>query len=117
MTIVLYGIANCDTVRKARAWLTSQDIAHTFHDFRKDGLETVQLAAWQLALGWEALLNRRGTTWRQLEAEQKDAVLDAASALPRMLAAPAMIKRPILETPDGVYLGFSEIQYQQVFGR
>ncbi len=116
MTIVMYGIANCDTVRKARAWLKSQDIAHTFHDFRKDGLDAVQLAAWQQALGWEELLNRRGTTWRQLDAEQKDGVVDAASALPLMLAAPAMIKRPILETPDGVHLGFSETQYQQVFG-
>lgn len=117
MTITLYGIANCDNVRKARAWLTSQEIAHTFHDFRKDGLDAIQLAAWQQALGWEALLNRRGTTWRQLDARQKDDVVDAASALTLLLDAPAMIKRPVLQTPDGVHLGFSDTQYQTIFGR
>lgn len=117
MSIVMYGIANCDTVRKARAWLKAQDIACTFHDVRKDGLDAARLQAWQQALGWEALLNRRGTTWRQLEEEQKAAVVDAASALPLMLAAPALIKRPILETPDGLHLAFSAAQYAAVFGR
>lgn len=117
MNVVLYGIANCDTVRKARAWLKAQDIAHVFHDLRKDGLEASRAVTWQQALGWEALINRRGTTWRQLSEAQKAGVTDPDSALALMLASPALIKRPILEAAGSVHLGFKETQYAEIFSR
>jgi Spx/MgsR family transcriptional regulator len=97
MTITLYGITNCDTVKKARAWLTAQGVDYTFHDFKKQGVPADRLQAWTAAVGWEKLVNRQGTTWRKLEPQAQAAVKDAASAQALMLAQPSVIKRPVVE--------------------
>jgi arsenate reductase (glutaredoxin) len=105
--ITLYGIPNCDTVKKARKWLDAAGVAHRFHDVRKDGLDAARLAGWVAGLGWEAVLNRNGTTFRKLPDAAK-ADLDAAKASALMLADPAMIKRPVVEYPGGLLVGFKE---------
>lgn len=103
----LYGISNCDSVKRARAWLAEQGVAHEFHDFKKASVPAAALEAWIAALGWEALLNRRGTTWRQLDAAAQAAVVDAAGARALMQARPSVIKRPVVEWPGGrVSVGF-----------
>ncbi len=110
----LYGIKKCDTVRKARRWLEQRDIDYHFHDVREHGLTRARLAAWVKDLGWEALLNRRATTWRQLPATQRGA-LDRATAMHLMLEHPALIKRPVLEVDNRHYLGFKEELYSELF--
>ncbi len=95
--ITLYGIANCDTVKKARAWLTAKGLQHHFHDFKKHGVPADALQGWLQALGWEALVNRRGTTWRQLDGAAQAAVCDAASAAALLVQRPSAIKRPVVE--------------------
>lgn len=106
----LYGIPNCDTVRRARAWLASRGIDHQFHDFKKAGVPPARLDDWLRELGWEALLNRRGTAWRALPEATRAAVNDAASARAVMLSQPSTIKRPVVEWGDarGVSVGFDE---------
>ena len=104
--IILYGIPNCDTVKKARAWLTDHGHSHEFHDFKKHGVPAHKLALWAEAAGWETLLNRKGTTWRQLDAATQAGVHDAASAQALMLAHPSAIKRPVVEWGDAVTVGF-----------
>jgi Spx/MgsR family transcriptional regulator len=108
--ICLYGIKNCDTIKKARNWLESNGIDYRFHDYRADGLERAQLEAWAQELGWEALLNKRGTTWRAQPDAVKDNI-DAASAITLMLQQPAMIKRPLLDTGPARHLGFKAADY------
>ena len=104
--ITLYGIKNCDTVKKAREWLEEAGVEHRFHDFRKDGLDADLIDAFEESLGWEALLNTRGTTWRKLDDADKNGV-DATKAKALMLAHDAIIKRPVWEK-DGEYkLGFA----------
>ena len=110
--MILYGISNCDTVRKTRKWLNERGIEYTFHDFRKDGLNPVQLRAWVAELGWETLINKRGTTWRKLPQETRDN-MDETLALAVMEDQPAIIKRPVLEHSRGTLVGFSTNQYQQ----
>ncbi|MGK6321596.1 ArsC family reductase [Sphingomonas sp. DT-51] len=113
--ITLHGIPNCDTVKKARAWLAGHDVAHGFHDFRKDGLDAALLDGWIDRLGWQVLLNRAGTTFRKLpEADRAD--LDRARAAALMLAQPAMIKRPVLVHDDGIEVGFKPERYETLFG-
>lgn len=114
MNTVLFGIPNCDTVRKARQWLDGNDIPYRFHDFRKDGLDATQLKHWCEALGWESLLNRRGTTWRQLP-EAARAGIDATRAQALMLAQPSLIKRPVLQTGSTLEVGFTADRYQTLF--
>ncbi|MES2977888.1 MAG: ArsC family reductase [Pseudomonadota bacterium] len=105
--ITLYGIPNCDTVKKARAWLSDHGVAHAFHDFKKLGVPPDRLAAWEQAVGWEKLLNRQGTTWRKLDAGAQFAVVDAASAQALMLSQPSIVKRPVVEWNNGkVTVGF-----------
>lgn len=104
--IILYGIPNCDTVKKARAWLSERGLAYTFHDFKKQGVPPAQLARWTQAAGWEKLLNRKGTTWRQLDAAAQAAVVDGASAQSLMLANASAIKRPVVDWGDGITVGF-----------
>jgi arsenate reductase len=104
--IILYGIPNCDTVKKARAWLVSQGLAHTFHDFKKAGVPPERLIAWEAAVGWPNLLNRQGATWRKLDAAAQAGVTDAASAQALMLNQPSVIKRPVVEWGDGITVGF-----------
>tara|TARA_R110002167_G_scaffold70821_5_gene199936 strand:+ start:1445 stop:1786 length:342 start_codon:yes stop_codon:yes gene_type:complete len=112
--ITLYGISNCDTIKKARAWLSNNEIEYTFHDYRKQGLERDQLEAWADELGWESLLNRRGTTWRQLP-ESIRASVDRDQAISLMLDKPAMIKRPLLDLGQSRKLGFKDSDYQSYF--
>ena len=104
MGVVVYGIPNCDTVKKARAWLAARGIDHAFHDYRTQGVPAEHLDAWLAALGWEALVNRRGTTWRKLDPALQAGVVDAASARVLMLANPSVIRRPVVEH-DGHVLG------------
>ena len=104
---VLYGIPNCDTVKKARAWWQAQGRTLTFHDFKRGGVPPERLDEWLVKVGWERLLNRKGTTWRQLDAGVCDGVTDAASAKRVMLAHPSVIKRPVVEWAGGdVSVGF-----------
>ena len=106
--ITVYGIPNCDTVRRARAWLTDHGREHRFHDLRKDGLPPQRLDAWLAAAGWERLVNRQGTTWRKLAGPDQAAVVDAASARAVLLAHPSLVRRPVVEWGDdaGITVGF-----------
>lgn len=110
---ILFGISNCDTVRKARHWLSTHDVDFEFHDFRKDGLERATLERWCQSLGWEALLNKRSTSWRNIADEEK-AALDETKAIDLMLETPTLIKRPVLVLDDDVVLGYSDKQYSQL---
>ncbi len=105
--ITVYGIPNCDTVKKARAWLVSQGIEHNFYNFKIHGVPTVELAHWVKAFGWEKLLNRQGTTWRKLDATVQAGVVDADSAMALMQTQPSVIKRPVVVWGTGdVTVGF-----------
>ncbi len=105
--ITLYGIPNCDTVKKARAWLTEHAVPYQFHDFKKQGVPPAQLDAWLQDAGWETLLNRKGTAWRKLDAATQAAAVDAASARALVLTQASIIKRPVVVWADGgVMVGF-----------
>lgn len=104
---VCYGIPNCDTVKRARTWLAEQGVPYRFHDFKKAGVPADRLDAWLAAVGWEALVNRRGLMWKKLDEAQRAKVVDAPSARALMLATPSVIKRPIVEwTDDRIAVGF-----------
>jgi Spx/MgsR family transcriptional regulator len=112
MTTTLYGIPNCDTVKRARAFLAAQGVAVQFHDFKKAGVPSDRLAAWIASAGWQRLLNRQGTTWRKLDEATQAAVTDATSASALMLAQASVIKRPVVEWADGsITVGFDEAAY------
>lgn len=112
MSVVLYGIPNCDTVRKARRWLDARGIAHDFHDYRKQGVPRAKLERWVAKAGWEALLNRRGTAFRKLpESLQTD--LDAPKAFALMEAHPATIRRPVVEQGVTLLIGFDEAAWAE----
>jgi arsenate reductase len=115
MPVTLYGIPNCDTVKKARVWLGEAGVDFRFHDFRKDGLDADLLQSWINQLGWEKLLNKAGTTFRKLPDDAK-AHLDAASAKALMLEQPAMIKRPVMDKDGSFSVGFKPDNFQQRFG-
>ena len=106
--IDVYGIPNCDTVKRARAWLDEHGVAYTFHDFKKQGVPEAELDQWLKNPGWEALVNRRGTTWRKLDEATRNAVVDAASARTVLVANPSLIKRPVVNwgAKTGVTTGF-----------
>jgi arsenate reductase len=106
----LYGIPNCDTMKKARAWLDSHGVEHEFHDYKKSGVERAKLDAWVQSVGWEVLLNRAGTTFRKLPDSAK-ANLTEARAVKLMLEQPSMIKRPVLERGKTLLVGFSPEKY------
>ncbi|MFT2090679.1 ArsC family reductase [Paraglaciecola sp. 2405UD69-4] len=110
----LYGIKNCDTIKKAKAWLSANNVEFTFHDYRADGLELEWLQNAEQALGWEQMLNKRGTTFRQLSDEQKQNI-NKESAMSLMLEHVAMIKRPILIHNNQYFIGFKADQYSEVF--
>lgn len=115
--ITLYGIPNCDTVKKARAWLSAQGLEYQFHDFKKQGVPELQLDTWIKALGWEPLVNTRGTTWRRLDDATRAGVTDAASARNLMLAQPSVIKRPVVQWSDGLMsVGFDAKAWQSRVG-
>ena len=111
-SIALYGIPNCDTVKRARAWFADQDLAVNFHDFKKAGVPPDRLDAWIASTGWERVLNRKGSTWRQLDEAAKAAVVDSNSARAVMLAQPSTIKRPVVVWPDGrITVGFEAAEF------
>lgn len=110
--IELYGIPNCDTVRKARTWLEGRGIGYVFHDYKKEGADPAKLAAWSDAAGWEALLNRRGTTFRAL-AEADRAGIDRAKALRLMQTSPSLIRRPVVEHGGGLLVGFAPAEWER----
>ena len=112
--ITLYGIPNCGTVKKARAWLGERGAAHAFHDFKQQGVPEAALDVWLAALGWEALVNRKGTTWRKLDDATRAAVVDAASARRVLLAQPSLIRRPVVQWASGaVTAGFDAADWQR----
>ena len=111
---VVYGIKNCDTVKKACKWLDQHDIEFTFHDFRKDGLTKSKVQSWLKEIDWETLVNKRGTTWRKLNDTQKSQI-NKTSATKLMVEQPTLIKRPVLEIGTQVFVGFSPENYQSVF--
>ncbi len=112
--ITIYGIPNCDTMKKARKWLDEQEIEYRFHNYKTEGLDESLLSAWVDELGWEALLNKRGMMWRKLDDEIKSSI-DKASAIKIMLETPSIIKRPVLDAGDSRYVGFNARTYQQIF--
>ena len=117
--VSLYGIPNCDTVKKARLWLTAQGLEFTFHDFKKQPPERATVAAWLQQVPHSVLINRKGTTWRALHDERKAAIVDDDSALELMLELPSVIKRPVLhikqQFDQQFHVGFSDAQYRQIF--
>jgi Spx/MgsR family transcriptional regulator len=110
----MFGIPNCDTVKKARDWLDGQGIAFTFHDYKKLGADAAQVARWCEAAGWEKVLNRAGTTFRKLPEADRES-LDAAKAVALMVANPSCIKRPVVEHPGGILVGFKPDEWTAAF--
>ena len=109
----LYGIPNCDTVRRARAWLAEHGVEHHFHDLKKHGVPEIELDRWLAAAGWEQLVNRKGTTWRGLEETKRSAVVDSAHARILLLQHASVIKRPVVEWTDGaITVGFDAADWQ-----
>ena len=115
MTVTVYGIPNCDQIRKTRQWLAEHGIDHHFHDYRRDGLDRELLAGWVAAVGHDTLLNRRGTTWRALDEAARQSATDPGQAIALMLAQPALIKRPVIRLDDtgALLVGFSASALQQ----
>ena len=115
MTVTLYGIPNCDTVKKARVWLDGQGIAYAFHDYKKQGADAAQVARWCAVAGWEKVLNRAGTTFKKLlDADKAD--LDQGKAVALMVANPSCIKRPVVEHPGGLLVGFKPDEWAAALG-
>jgi len=112
--IVMYGIPNCDTIKKAKKWLTDQGVDFQFHNYKKDGVDSAQLKRWVNIVGWEPLLNKRGTTWRQLDDQIKSQV-NESSAITIMLDNPSIIKRPVVEVNDTLLVGFNADEYAENF--
>ncbi|MCW1383300.1 arsenate reductase [Novosphingobium sp. KCTC 2891] len=110
MSVTVYGIPNCDTVKKARTWLDAHGVAYTFHDYKKQGADAAQVAGWVERAGLDKVLNKAGTTFRKLSDEDK-ADLDAAKAVGLMVAQPSLIKRPIVEHPGGLLVGFKDAEW------
>ena len=111
MTIHLYGIPNCDTVKKARVWLDAKGKAYTFHDYKKEGAEPERVAGWIAAAGLDLVVNRKGTTFRALSEEDKARAANSHTAVALLVQQPSIIKRPIVEHPHGVLVGFKEEEW------
>jgi arsenate reductase len=116
MTVTIYGIKNCDTMKKARAWLDARGIAYAFHDYKSEGIAGTKLEAWAKEAGWEILLNRAGTTFRALPDKDKDAITEK-KAIALMQAQPAMIKRPVLDLGGRILVGFKPDAYEAAFAK
>jgi len=114
MPVTLFGISNCDTVKKARRWLDQRQIAYTFHDFRKDGLNPTQVKAWLTRVDWETVLNKRGRTWRELSAVEQQ-VNSTAQAVSLCCKYPTLIKRPVLVSDKHTVIGFDPDNYTKLF--
>jgi arsenate reductase len=113
-SVTIYGIKNCDTMKKARAWLDGRGIAYEFHDYKTAGIERAQLEGWAREVGWETLLNRAGTTFRALPEREKDGLTEK-KAIALMTAQPSMIKRPVLDSGGKLLVGFKPEQYEGAF--
>ena len=116
MPVIIHGIKACDTMKKARAWLTEHGVAHDFHDYKTQGIDEATLRGWVGQVGWEVLLNRAGTTFRQLPEAAREA-LDKSKSIGLMLAQPSMIKRPVLAVDGILLVGFKPERYAAQFGR
>ena len=114
MIMKVYGIANCDTVKKALNWLRENKIDFEFHDYKKKGITDEKIRQWSVQLGWEKLVNKRGTTWRNLPAEQQQRLVDEKTAIELMIEKPSVIKRPVIEG-DKILVGFDEAEYKTIF--
>ena|ERR1035437_6790336 len=112
---ILYGIHNCDQVKKARSWLDAHKVPYVFHDFKKSGVSAALIEIWLADIAWDVLLNRKGTTWRALPDERKAGITDAIGAKALMLESPSSIKRPVLYTDGKTYVGFSDQLYKPIF--
>jgi|SRR5690606_5594753 len=112
----IYGIKNCSTVKKALNWLDEHGVSYVFHDFKKEGASADKLEAWADEVGWEALVNKRGTTWRKLDPEAQAKVSDQDAAIALMQAHTSVIKRPVIETEKGIILGFDPDELQRKLG-
>ncbi len=110
----VYGIKNCNTVKRALDWLNEQKIEYEFHDFKKLGITESKLEEWASKAGWEALVNKRGTTWKQLEPERQKAVVNRPEAFKLMQDKTSVIKRPVIETEKGLLFGFDETEYKNL---
>jgi arsenate reductase (glutaredoxin) len=115
MTLTLFGIPNCDTVRKARAWLDARGLAHAFHDYKKAGIDAATLSGWAKEVGWEVLLNRGGTTWRKLPDEAREGV-DEGRAIALMVDQPSLIKRPVVTSGTRLLVGFKPAEWETALG-
>lgn len=115
MSVTIYGIKNCDTMKKARAWLDGRGVAYAFHDYKAAGIDAARLQNWAGKVGWEVLLNRAGTTFRNLPDAEK-AAIDEAKAVALMRAQPSLIKRPVLEADGTLLVGFKPELYEKQFG-
>ena len=113
--VTLYGLGTCDTTRAARKWLDANGVAYTFHDVREDGLTAALVKRWVKALGWEKVLNKASTTWRELPTASKEGV-DEAAAIALLLAHPTLVKRPVLDRGGSFSLGFKPASYAELFG-
>lgn len=116
MTITLYGIKACDTMKKAMTWLDEHGVEYTFHDYKKAGAPETALRQWIKVLGWETVINRRGTTWRKLPQDLRDS-MDAEQAVAAALDNPSLIKRPLLDTGKALEAGFSPARYSELLGK
>ncbi len=120
MAITLYGIPNCDKVKKARTWLAYQEIAYTFHNFKKDGISAKLITTWLADVQWDTLINFKGTAWRGLSEQRRNSITDGNSIISvtsLMMELPSIIKRPILFTEKNTYVGFSDALYQEIFSQ
>lgn len=115
MNTIVYGIPNCDSVKKARRWLDANGVDYRFHDFRANGLDPQDAGHWIEDLGWETLINRRSSSWKALTASEREK-MDAVRALAAVLVTPTLIKRPLLARDDALEVGFSEARYREIFG-
>jgi arsenate reductase len=114
VTVRLYGIKNCDTIKKAKKWLEGKHIEFQFHDFRVEGIDRKLIQSWLKQVDWQVLLNIRGTTWRKLPVDKRQGI-NKTSAVKLMLEQPAIIKRPVLAVKNKFYVGFKDKDYEQIF--
>jgi arsenate reductase (glutaredoxin) len=116
VSVIIYGIKNCDTMKKARAWLDKRGVDYVFHDYKAEGIERAKLEHWMKQVSWETLLNRAGTTFRKLPEKEREGITEK-KAIALMLAQPSMIKRPVLEANGKLLVGFKPEMYEQAFGK
>ena len=114
--LILFGIKNCDSVKKAKKWLESSDIQYKYHDFRQDGIERHKLEIWINRLGWESVINRRSTSWRALDSKMKDQI-DNQRAIELILKYPTLVKRPVVESKNILLVGFKAAAYAEHFSK